>query len=68
MLFITYGMPCSEQGRIPLFLVKQMVGIIVKTFISPLATQPWPITGGQNLAPDPPQRDLLLTGSVHPIF
>lgn len=26
--------------------------------------QPWPITGGQNLAPDPPQRDLLLTGSV----
>uniref|UniRef100_A0A7N8X0R5 LLGL scribble cell polarity complex component 2 n=1 Tax=Mastacembelus armatus TaxID=205130 RepID=A0A7N8X0R5_9TELE len=23
---------------------------------------PWPITGGQNLAPDPPQRDLLLTG------
>lgn len=26
--------------------------------------QPWPITGGQNLASDPPQRDLLLTGSV----
>uniref|UniRef100_A0A1A8PJX9 LLGL scribble cell polarity complex component 2 n=2 Tax=Nothobranchius rachovii TaxID=451742 RepID=A0A1A8PJX9_9TELE len=24
--------------------------------------KPWPITGGQNLAPDPPQRDLLLTG------
>uniref|UniRef100_A0A671L6N5 LLGL scribble cell polarity complex component 2 n=1 Tax=Sinocyclocheilus anshuiensis TaxID=1608454 RepID=A0A671L6N5_9TELE len=24
--------------------------------------QPWPINGGQNLAPDPPQRDLLLTG------
>uniref|UniRef100_A0A3Q4NAS5 LLGL scribble cell polarity complex component 2 n=1 Tax=Neolamprologus brichardi TaxID=32507 RepID=A0A3Q4NAS5_NEOBR len=24
--------------------------------------QPWPVTGGQNLAPDPPQRDLLLTG------
>uniref|UniRef100_A0A8C3B0S9 LLGL scribble cell polarity complex component 2 n=1 Tax=Cyclopterus lumpus TaxID=8103 RepID=A0A8C3B0S9_CYCLU len=24
--------------------------------------EPWPITGGQNLAPDPPQRDLLLTG------
>ncbi|TNN50588.1 Lethal(2) giant larvae 2 [Liparis tanakae] len=24
--------------------------------------RPWPITGGQNLAPDPPQRDLLLTG------
>uniref|UniRef100_A0A8C4EIZ5 LLGL scribble cell polarity complex component 2 n=1 Tax=Dicentrarchus labrax TaxID=13489 RepID=A0A8C4EIZ5_DICLA len=23
---------------------------------------PWPITGGQNMAPDPPQRDLLLTG------
>uniref|UniRef100_A0A8C2GGE9 LLGL scribble cell polarity complex component 2 n=1 Tax=Cyprinus carpio TaxID=7962 RepID=A0A8C2GGE9_CYPCA len=23
---------------------------------------PWPINGGQNLAPDPPQRDLLLTG------
>ncbi|KAM9425929.1 LLGL scribble cell polarity complex component 2 isoform 2-T3 [Pholidichthys leucotaenia] len=22
----------------------------------------WPITGGKNLAPDPPQRDLLLTG------
>uniref|UniRef100_A0A8C1FZF6 LLGL scribble cell polarity complex component 2 n=1 Tax=Cyprinus carpio TaxID=7962 RepID=A0A8C1FZF6_CYPCA len=25
-------------------------------------SQPWPINGGQNLAPDPPQRDLLLTG------
>uniref|UniRef100_A0A3Q2UZ42 LLGL scribble cell polarity complex component 2 n=1 Tax=Haplochromis burtoni TaxID=8153 RepID=A0A3Q2UZ42_HAPBU len=24
--------------------------------------KPWPVTGGQNLAPDPPQRDLLLTG------
>ncbi|XP_067225318.1 LLGL scribble cell polarity complex component 2 isoform X2 [Chanodichthys erythropterus] len=24
--------------------------------------KPWPINGGQNLAPDPPQRDLLLTG------
>uniref|UniRef100_A0A3Q2UZ93 LLGL scribble cell polarity complex component 2 n=1 Tax=Haplochromis burtoni TaxID=8153 RepID=A0A3Q2UZ93_HAPBU len=23
--------------------------------------KPWPVTGGQNLAPDPPQRDLLLT-------
>uniref|UniRef100_A0A672N393 Lethal(2) giant larvae protein homolog 2 n=1 Tax=Sinocyclocheilus grahami TaxID=75366 RepID=A0A672N393_SINGR len=23
---------------------------------------PWPINGGQNFAPDPPQRDLLLTG------
>uniref|UniRef100_A0A8C5HVS9 LLGL scribble cell polarity complex component 2 n=1 Tax=Gouania willdenowi TaxID=441366 RepID=A0A8C5HVS9_GOUWI len=27
-----------------------------------IAAGPWPITGGQNLAPDPPQRDLLLTG------
>ncbi|XP_016106543.1 lethal(2) giant larvae protein homolog 2 [Sinocyclocheilus grahami] len=27
-----------------------------------LGTQPWPINGGQNFAPDPPQRDLLLTG------
>ncbi|XP_071400571.1 LLGL scribble cell polarity complex component 2 isoform X2 [Centroberyx affinis] len=24
--------------------------------------KPWPITGGRNMAPDPPQRDLLLTG------
>ncbi|NP_997747.1 LLGL scribble cell polarity complex component 2 [Danio rerio] len=24
--------------------------------------KPWPINGGKNLAPDPPQRDLLLTG------
>uniref|UniRef100_A0A672MCM9 Lethal giant larvae homologue 2 domain-containing protein n=1 Tax=Sinocyclocheilus grahami TaxID=75366 RepID=A0A672MCM9_SINGR len=24
--------------------------------------KPWPIIGGQNLSPDPPQRDLLLTG------
>ncbi|KAM9715380.1 LLGL scribble cell polarity complex component 2 [Menidia menidia] len=24
--------------------------------------KPWPVTGGQNLASDPPQRDLLLTG------
>uniref|UniRef100_A0A674EFN3 LLGL scribble cell polarity complex component 2 n=1 Tax=Salmo trutta TaxID=8032 RepID=A0A674EFN3_SALTR len=27
-----------------------------------LSAGPWPMTGGQNLAPDPPQRDLLLTG------
>uniref|UniRef100_A0A8C2GD53 LLGL scribble cell polarity complex component 2 n=1 Tax=Cyprinus carpio TaxID=7962 RepID=A0A8C2GD53_CYPCA len=27
-----------------------------------LRSHPWPINGGQNLAPDPPQRDLLLTG------
>ncbi|TWW81848.1 Lethal(2) giant larvae protein -like protein 2 [Takifugu flavidus] len=38
---------------------QQMVGIKLSF---PLSPQPWPITGGQNLAPDPPQRDLLLTG------
>uniref|UniRef100_A0A8C8HFB6 Lethal giant larvae homologue 2 domain-containing protein n=1 Tax=Oncorhynchus tshawytscha TaxID=74940 RepID=A0A8C8HFB6_ONCTS len=27
-----------------------------------LSAGPWPITGGQNLSPDAPQRDLLLTG------
>uniref|UniRef100_A0A672N2U8 LLGL scribble cell polarity complex component 2 n=1 Tax=Sinocyclocheilus grahami TaxID=75366 RepID=A0A672N2U8_SINGR len=31
-------------------------------FTSRYAMEPWPINGGQNFAPDPPQRDLLLTG------
>lgn len=48
-----------------LLLVKQMVGIKLSF---PLSLQPWPITGGKNLAPDPPQRDLLLTGSVYRTF
>uniref|UniRef100_A0A674MTX8 LLGL scribble cell polarity complex component 2 n=1 Tax=Takifugu rubripes TaxID=31033 RepID=A0A674MTX8_TAKRU len=51
---------CSHHvSAIPLKLWERMVGIKLSF---PLSPQPWPITGGQNLAPDPPQRDLLLTG------
>uniref|UniRef100_A0A674MMD3 LLGL scribble cell polarity complex component 2 n=1 Tax=Takifugu rubripes TaxID=31033 RepID=A0A674MMD3_TAKRU len=53
---------CSHHvSAIPLKLWERVTaaGSLQKTHYS---KKPWPITGGQNLAPDPPQRDLLLTG------
>uniref|UniRef100_A0A7N5ZWH5 LLGL scribble cell polarity complex component 2 n=1 Tax=Anabas testudineus TaxID=64144 RepID=A0A7N5ZWH5_ANATE len=60
---------CSHHiSAIPLKLWERIVatGDLQNTHYSKkvhrLQMSPWPITGGQNLAPDPPQRDLLLTG------
>uniref|UniRef100_A0A8C1XWL0 LLGL scribble cell polarity complex component 2 n=1 Tax=Cyprinus carpio TaxID=7962 RepID=A0A8C1XWL0_CYPCA len=53
---------CSHHvSSIPLKLWErvQAAGALQNTHYS---SKPWPIIGGQNLAPDPPQRDLLLTG------
>ncbi|XP_051530040.1 LLGL scribble cell polarity complex component 2 isoform X2 [Myxocyprinus asiaticus] len=53
---------CSHHvSSIPLKLWErvQVAGAQQNTHYS---KKPWPINGGQNLAPDPPQRDLLLTG------
>ncbi|XP_045923961.1 LLGL scribble cell polarity complex component 2 isoform X2 [Micropterus dolomieu] len=53
---------CSHHvSAIPLKLWERIIaaGDLQKTHYS---KKPWPITGGKNLAPDPPQRDLLLTG------
>ncbi|KAF0024975.1 hypothetical protein F2P81_021856 [Scophthalmus maximus] len=53
---------CSHHiSVIPLKLWERIIaaGDLQNTHYS---KKPWPITGGQNLAPDPPQRDLLLTG------
>uniref|UniRef100_A0A3Q1G1I4 LLGL scribble cell polarity complex component 2 n=1 Tax=Acanthochromis polyacanthus TaxID=80966 RepID=A0A3Q1G1I4_9TELE len=53
---------CSHHvSAIPLKLWERVItaGELQHTHYS---KKPWPITGGQNLAPDPPQRDLLLTG------
>uniref|UniRef100_A0A4W4EIQ9 LLGL scribble cell polarity complex component 2 n=1 Tax=Electrophorus electricus TaxID=8005 RepID=A0A4W4EIQ9_ELEEL len=53
---------CSHHvSAIPLKLWErvQAAGKLQNTHYS---RRPWPINGGQNLAPDPPQRDLLLTG------
>uniref|UniRef100_A0A8C4EK73 LLGL scribble cell polarity complex component 2 n=1 Tax=Dicentrarchus labrax TaxID=13489 RepID=A0A8C4EK73_DICLA len=53
---------CSHHvSAIPLKLWERVIaaGDLQKTHYS---KKPWPITGGQNMAPDPPQRDLLLTG------
>uniref|UniRef100_A0A9R1SGK0 LLGL scribble cell polarity complex component 2 n=2 Tax=Cyprinus carpio TaxID=7962 RepID=A0A9R1SGK0_CYPCA len=53
---------CSHHvSSIPLKLWErvQAAGALQNTHYS---RKPWPIIGGQNLAPDPPQRDLLLTG------
>ncbi|XP_037611029.1 LLGL scribble cell polarity complex component 2 isoform X1 [Sebastes umbrosus] len=54
---------CSHHvSAIPLKLWERVIaaGDLQSTHYS--KKQPWPITGGQNMAPDPPQRDLLLTG------
>uniref|UniRef100_A0AAQ4NZH6 LLGL scribble cell polarity complex component 2 n=1 Tax=Gasterosteus aculeatus aculeatus TaxID=481459 RepID=A0AAQ4NZH6_GASAC len=53
---------CSHHvSAIPLKLWERVLaaGNMQSTHYS---KKPWPITGGQNLGPDPPQRDLLLTG------
>ncbi|PWA21797.1 hypothetical protein CCH79_00018878, partial [Gambusia affinis] len=53
---------CSHHvSAIPLKLWERIIaaGVVQNIHYS---KKPWPITGGQNLAPDPPQRDLLLTG------
>ncbi|XP_037319711.2 LLGL scribble cell polarity complex component 2 isoform X1 [Pungitius pungitius] len=53
---------CSHHvSAIPLKLWERILaaGNVQSTHFS---KKPWPITGGQNLAPDAPQRDLLLTG------
>ncbi|XP_048869300.1 LLGL scribble cell polarity complex component 2 isoform X2 [Brienomyrus brachyistius] len=53
---------CSHHvSSIPLKLWERVraVGQLQNTQSS---HRPWPLNGGQNLAPDPPQRDLLLTG------
>ncbi|XP_030630148.1 LLGL scribble cell polarity complex component 2 [Chanos chanos] len=53
---------CSHHvSSIPLKLWERILaaGQLQNTHYS---RKPWPINGGQNLAPDPPQRDLLLTG------
>ncbi|KAG5262312.1 hypothetical protein AALO_G00273810 [Alosa alosa] len=53
---------CSHHvSSIPLKLWERILaaGDLQNTHYS---NKPWPITGGQNLAPEPPQRDLLLTG------
>uniref|UniRef100_A0A8C9UY11 LLGL scribble cell polarity complex component 2 n=1 Tax=Scleropages formosus TaxID=113540 RepID=A0A8C9UY11_SCLFO len=53
---------CSHHvSGIPLKLWErlQTAGKLQKTHYS---SKPWPLIGGKNLSPDPPQRDLLLTG------
>ncbi|XP_028826093.1 LLGL scribble cell polarity complex component 2 isoform X2 [Denticeps clupeoides] len=53
---------CSHHvSSIPLKLWERVLatGELQNTHYS---RKPWPINGGKNLAPDPPQRDLLLTG------
>uniref|UniRef100_A0A3P8WL87 LLGL scribble cell polarity complex component 2 n=1 Tax=Cynoglossus semilaevis TaxID=244447 RepID=A0A3P8WL87_CYNSE len=53
---------CSHHvSAIPLKLWERILaaGELQNTHYS---KKPWPITGGTNMAPDPPQRDLLLTG------
>ncbi|XP_036380984.1 LLGL scribble cell polarity complex component 2 isoform X1 [Megalops cyprinoides] len=53
---------CSHHvSSIPLKLWERVLaaGQLQNTHYS---RKPWPVNGGQNLAPDPPQRDLLLTG------
>ncbi|KAM6951024.1 LLGL scribble cell polarity complex component 2 [Aplochiton taeniatus] len=53
---------CSHHvSSIPLKLWERVLaaGALQSTHYS---KKPWPITGGENLAPDPPQRDLMLTG------
>uniref|UniRef100_A0A668AI13 LLGL scribble cell polarity complex component 2 n=1 Tax=Myripristis murdjan TaxID=586833 RepID=A0A668AI13_9TELE len=54
---------CSHHvSSIPLKLWERVIATFISLLPFSVSLQPWPITGGQNLAPDPPQRDLLLTG------
>ncbi|KAM7146377.1 LLGL scribble cell polarity complex component 2 isoform 1-T1 [Macrochelys suwanniensis] len=53
---------CSHHvSNIPLKLWERVISAGSKQN-SHYSNMPWPIDGGTNLAPDPPQRDLLLTG------
>nr|XP_057918282.1 LLGL scribble cell polarity complex component 2 isoform X3 [Doryrhamphus excisus] len=53
---------CSHHvSAIPLKLWERLLAI-GQLQNANYSNKPWPITGGQNLAPDPPQRDLLMTG------
>ncbi|XP_067403662.1 LLGL scribble cell polarity complex component 2 isoform X2 [Emydura macquarii macquarii] len=53
---------CSHHvSNIPLKLWERVISTGSKQN-SHYSNMPWPIDGGTNLAPDPPQRDLLLTG------
>uniref|UniRef100_A0A8D0L675 LLGL scribble cell polarity complex component 2 n=1 Tax=Sphenodon punctatus TaxID=8508 RepID=A0A8D0L675_SPHPU len=53
---------CSHHvSNIPLKLWERIISAGSKQNAQ-YSNMPWPIDGGANLAPDPPQRDLLLTG------
>uniref|UniRef100_A0A672N5C1 LLGL scribble cell polarity complex component 2 n=1 Tax=Sinocyclocheilus grahami TaxID=75366 RepID=A0A672N5C1_SINGR len=52
-VFVTWG---------NMILKRQVAKHQMATHLNCTALRPWPINGGQNFAPDPPQRDLLLTG------
>ncbi|KAF1469650.1 hypothetical protein FQV08_0005573, partial [Pygoscelis antarcticus] len=53
---------CSHHvSNIPLKLWERIISAGSKQNIH-YSNMPWPIDGGSNIAPDPPQRDLLLTG------
>ncbi|MGH0142527.1 UNVERIFIED_CONTAM: hypothetical protein FKN15_055416 [Acipenser sinensis] len=53
---------CSHHvSNIPLKLWERIVAAGEKQNTH-YSHMPWPVNGGQNKAPDPPQRDLLLTG------
>ncbi|NXU72815.1 L2GL2 protein, partial [Oreotrochilus melanogaster] len=53
---------CSHHvSNIPLKLWERIISAGSKQNIH-YSSMPWPIDGGTNIAPDPPQRDLLLTG------
>ncbi|OXB56244.1 hypothetical protein ASZ78_006427 [Callipepla squamata] len=53
---------CSHHvSNIPLKLWERIISAGNKQNVH-YSNMPWPIDGGTNIAPDPPQRDLLLTG------
>ncbi|NXX97788.1 L2GL2 protein, partial [Centropus bengalensis] len=53
---------CSHHvSNIPLKLWERIISAGSKQNVH-YSRMPWPIDGGTNVAPDPPQRDLLLTG------
>ncbi|XP_069728991.1 LLGL scribble cell polarity complex component 2 isoform X3 [Phaenicophaeus curvirostris] len=53
---------CSHHvSNIPLKLWERIISAGSKQNVH-YSNMPWPIDGGTNVAPDPPQRDLLLTG------
>ncbi|XP_036052813.1 LLGL scribble cell polarity complex component 2 [Onychomys torridus] len=53
---------CSHHvSNIPLKLWERIIAAGSRQSL-PFSTMEWPIDGGTNLAPPPPQRDLLLTG------